>query len=72
MSTPLRSWRRFPRPPGYSESVYTKDSYAALTAAVEAAQKLLDGGQGSYSKKDVADATTKIEKAIDGLKMRPG
>ncbi len=56
---------------GYSESVYTKDSYAALTAAVEAAQKLLDGGQGSYSKKDVADATAKIEKAIDGLKMRP-
>ena len=56
---------------GYSESVYTKDSYAALTAAVEAAQKLLDGGQGSYSKKDVADATVKIEKAIDGLKMRP-
>ena len=56
---------------GYSESVYTKDSYAALTAAAEAAQKLLDGGQGSYSKKDVADATAKIEKAIDGLKMRP-
>lgn len=56
---------------GYSESVYTKDSYAALTTAVEAAQKLLDGGQGSYSKKDVADATVKIEKAIDGLKMRP-
>ncbi len=56
---------------GYSESVYTKDSYKALTAAVEAAQKLLDGGQGSYSKKDVADATAKIEKAIDGLKMRP-
>ena len=56
---------------GYSESVYTKDSYAALTTAVEAARKLLDGGQGSYSKKDVADATAKIEKAIDGLKMRP-
>ena len=56
---------------GYSESVYTKDSYAALTTAVEAAQKLLDSGQGSYSKKDVADATAKIEKAIDGLKMRP-
>ena len=56
---------------GYSESVYTKDSYKALTAAVEAAPKLLDGGQGSYSKKDVADATAKIEKAIDGLKMRP-
>lgn len=56
---------------GYSESVYTKDSYAAITTAVEAAQKLLDGGQGSYSKKDVADATVKIEKAIDGLKMRP-
>ena len=56
---------------GYCESVYTKDSYAALTTAVEAAQKLLDGGQGSYSKKDVADATVKIEKAIDGLKMRP-
>ena len=57
--------------PGYSESVYTKDSYAALTTAVEAARKLLDSGQGSYSKKDVADATAKIEKAIDGLKMRP-
>ena len=56
---------------GYSESVYTKDSYAALTTAVEAARKLLDSGQGSYSKKDVADATAKIEKAIDGLKMRP-
>lgn len=41
---------------GYSESVYTKDSYAALTTAVEAARKLLDSGQGSYSKKDVADA----------------
>ncbi|MDY2777613.1 MAG: glycoside hydrolase family 31 protein [Collinsella sp.] len=54
---------------GYSADAYTEESYGKLAEAVSAAEKLL--ASGSYSKQDVAQATIAIEKAIEGLKMRP-
>lgn len=52
---------------GYSKDAYTSESYAKLADAVAAANKLL---AGEYTKTQVADATTAIEKAIEGLEMR--
>lgn len=53
----------------YSADAYTEDSYVALTAAVQAAQDLIDSGE--YTANQVAAAAVAIEDAIDGLVMRP-
>ena len=49
-----------------SPSSYTKDSFAALTAAIEAAQALLDSGV--YTLDEVDEAYTALENAIANLK----
>ena len=49
-----------------SPSSYTKDSFAALTAAIEAAQALLDSGV--YTLAEVDEAYTALENAIANLK----
>ena len=49
-----------------SPATYTRDSYAALTAAIEAAQALLDSG--SYSLAEVDQVYAALENAIAGLK----
>ena len=53
---------------GLHESAYTPDTYKALQAAKADAQKLLESG--SYTKDQIHAAAVKIQKAIDGLKMR--
>ena len=52
---------------GYSATAYTKESFAKLTEAVDAATKLL---AGAYDKAGVASATEAIDQAIDALVMR--
>ena len=49
-----------------SPATYTKASYADLTAAIEAAQALLDSG--NYTLAQVDEAYTALETAIAGLK----
>ena len=49
-----------------SPSSYTKDSFAALTAAIEAAQALLDSGV--YTLAEVDEAYAALENAIANLK----
>ena len=49
-----------------SPSTYTRDSYAALTAAIEAAQALLDSGE--YTLAQVDEAYAALEAAIAALK----
>ena len=53
----------------HSKDAYTPESYAKLTKAVEDARALIDSGE--ITKKDVANAVVAIDKAIDGLVMRP-
>lgn len=53
----------------YSADAYTEDSFATLTAAVQAAEELI--ASEGYTANDVAAAVVAIEDAIDGLVMRP-
>lgn len=53
----------------YSADAYTEDSFATLTAAVQAAEELI--ASEGYTANDVAAAAVAIEDAIDGLVMRP-
>lgn len=53
----------------YSDTAYTKESFAALEKALGDARKLIASGE--YTKNDVAEAVIAINDAIDGLVMRP-